>query len=53
MRVGFGSRIWASFNPVLESDATYQRFVARPQGNSLVRHVSFKDNPWFPTELLR
>src|SRR5215471_12375229 len=28
-----GSEIWISFNPILESDATYQRFVVRPQGN--------------------
>ena len=48
-----GSEIWISFNPVLESDATYERFVKRPQAGSLVRHVSFKDNPWFPVELAR
>src|SRR5215469_2934065 len=48
-----GSEIWISFNPVLESDATYERFVKRPQAGSLVRHVSFVDNPWFPAELAR
>src|SRR5262249_34558771 len=32
-----GSEIWISFNPVLEPDATYQRYVALPQGNSLVK----------------
>lgn len=48
-----GSEIWISFNPVLETDATYERFVKHPQANSLVRHVSFKDNKWFPAELAR
>jgi phage terminase large subunit len=41
-----GSEIWISFNPVLETDSTYERFVKRPQADSLVRHVSFMDNPW-------
>src|SRR5215472_15754065 len=35
------SEIWISFNPVLETDATYDRLVKRPQSNSLVKHVSF------------
>lgn len=48
-----GSEIWISFNPVLESDATYERFVKCPQVSSLVRHVSFKDNPWFPAKVAR
>jgi phage terminase large subunit len=42
-----------SFNPVLESDATYERFVKKPQPNSLVRHVTYHENPWFPAELER
>jgi len=36
-----------------ETDATYERFVKRPHANSLMRHVSFRDNPWFPPELAR
>jgi|SRR5215469_34936 len=48
-----GSEIWISFNPVLETDSTYERFVKNPQPNSLVKHVTFKDNPWFPVELQR
>lgn len=48
-----GSEIWISFNPVLEQDATFERFVKKPQPNSLVSHVTYRDNPWFPAELER
>jgi phage terminase large subunit len=46
------SEIWVSFNPELETDETYQRFVVNPPPNSLVRKVNWSDNPWFP-EVLR
>jgi len=46
-----GSEVWISFNPQLETDATYQRFVVNPPRDSVVRHVSWKDNPWFPSTL--
>lgn len=46
------SEIWASFNPELETDETYKRFVLRPPSNALVRRVTWRDNPWFP-EVLR
>ena len=46
------SEIWVSFNPELETDATYQRFVMSPPKDCITRHVSYKDNPWFP-EVLR
>ena len=45
------SEIWVSFNPDLEEDATFNTFVAHPQPNSLVRKVSWRDNPWFPKNL--
>jgi phage terminase large subunit len=49
-----GSEIWISFNPVVEQDATFERFVKKPQPNSLVSHVTYCDNPWwFPAELER
>lgn len=48
-----GSEIWILFNPILEQDATFERFVKRPQPNSLVRHVTYRDNPWFSEELKR
>lgn len=46
-----GSEIWIAFNPDLETDETYQRFVAHPQPNSIVRKVNWDDNPWFPDVL--
>jgi phage terminase large subunit len=46
------SEVWISFNPELESDETYQRFVANAPAGALVRKVNYTDNPWFP-EVLR
>lgn len=47
-----GSEIWITFNPELESDYTYQRFVQSPSEDSFVVKMTWKDNPWFP-EVLR
>lgn len=46
-----GSEIWISFNPKLEFDATFQRFVKNPPAGTLLRKVSWRDNPWFTAEL--
>lgn len=45
------SEIWVSFNPELEDDETYQRFVANPPENAVVMKVNWQDNPWFPNVL--
>lgn len=45
------SEIWVTFNPNLITDATYQRFVKNPPGESWVQKVSWRDNPWFPKVL--
>jgi phage terminase large subunit len=47
-----GSEIWITFNPSLEADETYQRFVVKPPTNSIVQKINWSDNPWFP-EVLR
>lgn len=47
-----GSEIWVSFNPKLETDETYKRFVLKPPPGAVVRKISWRDNPWFP-EVLR
>jgi phage terminase large subunit len=45
-----GSEIWITFNPNLESDATYQRFIKHPPPDTWsVVEVNWRDNPWFPT----
>jgi phage terminase large subunit len=46
-----GSEIWVSFNPELESDATYQRFIVHAPKNALVQKINWSDNPWFPETL--
>jgi phage terminase large subunit len=47
-----GSELWISFNPELESDETYQRFVIQPPTNAVVVHTTWKDNPWV-TDVIR
>lgn len=46
-----GSEIWITFNPELDTDETYKRFVINPPVNALVRKVGYQDNPWFPKVL--
>jgi phage terminase large subunit len=46
-----GSEIWASFNPDLETDPVYTRFVANPPPNAAVVEIGWQDNPWFPDVL--
>jgi Phage terminase large subunit/Terminase RNaseH-like domain len=46
-----GSEIWITFNPDLEQDDTYQRFVVGPVPGSLVVPMNWSNNPWFPAEL--
>ena len=45
------SEIWITFNPELESDETYQRFVVSPPENCKVAKINWSDNPWFPDTL--
>lgn len=47
-----GSEIWVTFNPDLDTDETYKRFVINAPDNAVVRKVNWSDNPWFP-EVLR
>ncbi len=46
-----GSEIIMSFNPQLESDETFQRFIVNPPPDCVSAHMSYKDNPWFPEVL--
>jgi phage terminase large subunit len=45
------SEIWVSFNPELDTDETYQRFVLHPSPDALVVKIGWQDNPWFPDVL--
>jgi len=46
-----GSEIWVSFNPELDTDETYRRFVLNPPSGAAVVKVNWSDNPWFPDVL--
>lgn len=46
-----GSRIIVTFNPDTENDPTYRRFVLQPPPDTIVRKVSWEDNPWLSDEL--
>jgi len=46
-----GSEIWVSFNPDMDTDDTYERFVKNTPPDSVVVSVNWHDNPWFPEVL--
>lgn len=46
-----GSEIWITFNPELDTDETYKRFVVSPPSNAVVQKINWSDNPWFPKVL--
>jgi phage terminase large subunit len=63
---GKGTEIWISFNPELDTDETYKRFVVNrdrfapdfvlnDKGEQIryafVKMLSYKDNPWLPEDL--
>jgi len=46
-----GSEIWLSFNPELDTDETYVRFVEHTPPNAMLVHTTYRDNPWMTPEL--
>lgn len=50
---GQGSEIWISFNPELDTDATWKLFVKRKRDNAFVVKTSYKDNPFVSDEMLQ
>lgn len=46
-----GSQIIVTFNPELDTDETYVRFVKNAPPGATVVKVDWRDNPWFPPEL--
>ena len=46
-----GSEVWLSLNPDMETDETYQRFVANPPADAAVVQMNWRDNPFFPEVL--
>ena len=45
------SEIWITFNPELESDVTYDRWITNAPDNSWVCQINYNDNPFFPDTL--
>lgn len=46
-----GSEIWVTFNPDMDTDETYQRFVVNPSPEVKAVLVNWYDNPWRSTVL--
>jgi len=46
-----GSEIWITLNPQLETDETFQRFIATPPESATVVEMNYGDNPYFPPVL--
>src|SRR5690348_4872601 len=47
------SEIWVTFNPELETDETYRRFVLQPPEGARCVKINWNDNPWFPATLAK
>jgi phage terminase large subunit len=48
-----GAEIWATFNPELESDETYKRFVVSPPENARIKFTTWRDNLWLSDRMRR
>lgn len=42
-----GSEIWVTFNPELDTDETYVRFIENTPPDCLLIEMNWRDNPWF------
>jgi phage terminase large subunit len=47
------SQLLVSFNPDLETDDTYVRFVKNPPEDAIVIHTTYRNNPWMPEALTK
>ncbi len=46
-----GSEIWLSWNDILDTDDTHKRFVLATPPDSVIKKLTYRDNPWFPDVL--
>jgi phage terminase large subunit len=46
-----GSEIWMTLNPDMDTDETYQRFIATPSDDTWCQKINWSDNKWFPAVL--
>ena len=47
------SEIWVTFNPYMDTDDTYKRFIINKPNNARIEKVNYTDNPFFPKVLDR
>lgn len=45
------SEIWITFNPELDTDPTYERFITNTPPDCHTEFINWRDNPWFPEVL--
>ena len=45
------SEIWVTFNPYMDTDDTYKRFIINKPSNARIEKVNYIDNPFFPEVL--
>lgn len=45
------SEIWISFNPELDTDETWVRFIENTPQTARIQEMSYDTNPWFPAVL--
>lgn len=50
-RSNAGCEVWITFNPELETDPTWKRFITNPPEGTRRFTSNWRDNPWFPEEL--
>lgn len=48
-----GSEIWITFNPELDTDETFDRFVTNAPEDAIVIDMNWRDNPWFSDEMMK
>lgn len=46
-----GSEVWVTFNPYLDTDPTYRRFVTSPPPDTVSVRSTWRDNPWLSLEI--
>jgi len=46
-----GSEVWVTFNPEMETDPTWKRFVEQLPEDSFGIELNWRDNPWFSSAL--
>lgn len=45
------AEVWVSFNPDMDTDDTWERFIVHPPEGAVVIKVNWSDNKWFPAIL--